>query len=290
MDHTMVQNTALLGASFQGANLTEARFSLVKAHKCTFDDIDAQGLLIEHSKFTCCDFNFAHMHFSRIQYSNFRRTGFHVSDLCGAFCVECDFTNCDMLSTALPVSILFRSTFTRTCLSGSDFRWSRIEECDFSGANLSHAQLRRCDLRSVCLAGADLRNTDLRETILADVDLRSVRINSQTRFEGARFDKETEWPVCCTGEEWGARPITADEHAQVGSRKSRDALARELMRCDSNATGELLADSDADWLLEYVLLTLSDDARIDDGDYQPDAVDALSTLEDLLVGRLRLSR
>ncbi len=70
---------------------------------------------------------------------------------------------------------------------------ANLFEADLQGINLSHACLVGADLRRANLTRANLAEADLRDSCLIEADLRGANLEG-TKFEGAIYDEDTEFP------------------------------------------------------------------------------------------------
>ncbi|MDJ0532939.1 MAG: DNA translocase FtsK [Xenococcaceae cyanobacterium MO_207.B15] len=70
---------------------------------------------------------------------------------------------------------------------------ANLFEADLQGINLSHACLVGADLRGANLIRANLAEADLRDSCLIEADLRGANLQG-TKFEGAIYDEDTEFP------------------------------------------------------------------------------------------------
>ena len=74
-----------------------------------------------------------------------------------------------------------------------DLSKANLFEADLQGINLSHACLVAADLRGANLTRANLAEADLRDSCLIEADLRGANLEG-TKFEGAIYDEDTEFP------------------------------------------------------------------------------------------------
>lgn len=204
----------LRAASLEGADFSSARLKRAKLHgtepeRATFDravmqDVKTKGAHFEKASFVGTDlFNttFVDTHFEDCDFTDadLREVTFRECSL-----EDVDFAEAKMSEVKLRDHETVNLGFERADLSGAVLSGSDFDSARFIGARLSDALFHDCDLAGVSLAdvradgaefdGANLEYATLTQADLTDASfidarlytcqLNSVRVGTETRFDG----------------------------------------------------------------------------------------------------------
>lgn len=105
-----------------------------------------------------------------------------------------NFGGMDLSQVSLVGSVLDGANLIGTRLNGSDWRLARAKGALLCKADLGRARMAGADFSQAVLQRADLRGADLRQSNLFGADLARVRLDGDTRFDGALLTRARTWP------------------------------------------------------------------------------------------------
>lgn len=217
--------TQMRRAVFAGANLLEttwgrADWQGAKLAGQTFHKRDLRGMRfpeadLSAATFLECDLSGVDLHGATLEGTTFIASSLDGADLKLARCAGAVAAS----GTHLVDADLGGADLRGFNFGAGDLRGARLVRAQLDGANLGEARLDRADLRlasakgalmrlSVCagarmsgvnladavLQKADLRGADLRRSNLFGADLARVRLDGDTRFDGALLERARTWP------------------------------------------------------------------------------------------------
>ena len=100
----------------------------------------------------------------------------------------------NLKGASLMGACLSRASLGRANLQGADLRQADLRMTSFAGANLSQANLAGANLLRANLAGTDLRQANLCGANLKHAFIAYPSRWSQTKLDGATYDRLTNWP------------------------------------------------------------------------------------------------
>lgn len=149
---------------------------------------------------------------------------------------ERDLGNVDLLGIPLTMADLFHSTMNDADLryadlTGANLAATTLENVDarqavFEDANLRDAVWNDVDLRDAKLATADLRGTKFTNVDFCGADLSDVVVDSGTKFNGCKFDKDTKLPDVPQDHFAAIRQSLGGHTARATKTKVRDSRRR----------------------------------------------------------------
>jgi len=217
---TRLTRPDLRGATLVGAVLLESKWQKTDCtgavakglffHKLDLADAVFTGAQLQGAQFVECDLNGADFQSANLESACFTscklgKARFGSAQMKGAVfagdsaLTAIDFTDAVLNGANFGGGDLSGSRFIRARLDGSNFALATLTGCDLRLASAKGALLRKADLRSAKLAGvdfkdailqyADLRGADMRSSHFFGADLTRVRLNGDSRIDGAVLER-----------------------------------------------------------------------------------------------------
>jgi len=178
-----------------GCNFAEAALNGCTFVECTLHGTDFRGADLAGANFAECDLegaNFSSATLSNVMFAmgcNLVGADFSDANLNQANLAECDASNANFTGARFDAAFL-----GQTCMDGCNLQWVSAKGALLRKTTFQGAQLSDADLKDAIMQNTDLRGTDLRGTHLFGADLSRVRLDADTRFDGAVFKRTRTYP------------------------------------------------------------------------------------------------
>lgn len=180
----------LSGCAFIGAQLARSNFI-----ECTIERADFSQASLGTVNFLTCKGADSQFREADLAGAGFLAGGvFCRADLSGALLKGANFGDSDFSTACLAGAVLDGANLTRAKLAGCDARLAKARGALLRKADLRGSRWAGTDFKDCILTGADLRGTDLRDSHFFGADLGRVRLDGDTRLDGAELDRARTYP------------------------------------------------------------------------------------------------
>ena len=162
--------------SFEGANLTDAKFTNARLEKTKFAGANLRSAnltdtFLDNSDFAGADLTSANLKNAGLLSANLAYTYLIGADLTRSFLTYANLRGANLTSANLTGAHGTEMIFTNAVLRDANLTDADLTRVNLRGANLTNSFLTRANLRGADLTGAGLARADLTGTILAGANL-----------------------------------------------------------------------------------------------------------------------
>lgn len=194
------QGARLAGQTFhkrdlRGMRFPEADLSGATFLECDLSGVDLHGAVLESATFVASNLDRADLKMTRCA-GAVAVSGTHMveADLSGADLRRFNFGAGDLRGARLVRALLDGANLGEARLDGADLRLASAKGALMRMSSCAGALMSGVNLADAVLQKADLRGADLRRSNLFGADLARVRLDGDTRLDGALLKRARTWP------------------------------------------------------------------------------------------------